>query len=681
MGYTVIKSFERGIDTRRMIDTTEVGGLLDAKDCHITRGGEVEKRPSFVVKAQLPPNSIGLHVAPGPVFHVFGTDPAAVPPSSLPSGGVYHQIPDPAGQPLSAILCVEEFQTKLYVIAQYAPVGAIPGRVLHWWGGTHNGGADMTLVTEHIGQGGDLIPPDESDPPIVVDPPPVGQTGASPTTTFNLYFPLTPANAVDPADPAWKTVILQYAWLLKPGSKYKFSGSTQDAWTLVTPTGTDSQGKPYTGIVIPNTVQTNIALGISDEINKGPAAAFGIKFYGKANGTQLSVYADESSTRFNGWTVQLGGRFQCFPDYKNIMSGGLDRATAALLSGAGSVFPRAEGDPDPPMLLGTYVCAHDQKLYATNTSKLNFCKITDPMRWDVALDAPGAGYIEMDTIAEGTPLLIALADFSDGLALFGLRHVMIWHMDPDPDLNFQKQILHRTGLVAPHAQVPFGEGEVIYIDRSGIRSLRTRSGVDQAYAADMGTLIDPLIRAKIANTAADVKFRHWWAEVEPTSGRLWMGLHDIIYVLSYYPANHVSAWTYYDCSAHPIDYLNATDDQIFWRSGNDLISFGGDDGQTYDAIEAVVRIPYVTAEKPASVKNWEAIDAALQGTWQIKASFDPTQPNAMDLLANVTKSTYAQQKIAMNGQSPSVSLEFRTTTVGPARLGNAAVHYEGSFAD
>ena len=84
---------------------------------------------------------------------------------------------------------------------------------------------------------------------------------------------------------------------------------------------------------------------------------------------------------------------------------------------------------------------------------------------------------------------------------------------------------------------------------------------------------------------------------------------------------------------------------------------------------------------PATAKNWTGIDLALLGTWNVRGSFDPTVPAALDLLANLTKSTYAQQKIAMNGESPAVSLELRSTFVGPARVGNAALHYTDSTAD
>jgi hypothetical protein len=311
---------------------------------------------------------------------------------------------------------------------------------------------------------------------------------------------------------------------------------------------------------------------------------------------------------------------------------------------------------------------------------LNFSMINDASRWDSGT-ALGAGTIDHTSMAEGHPILVSLADYGGDLAVFGTRHIFIWHTDPLPEAYFKKQVLHRTGTIAPNSVRSYGSGDVMYLDKSGVRSLRAREGFDVAYASDIGIMIDRLVRTQVAALTTVELFHNVWGEVEPNSGRFWMALKDKIFVLSNYPAERISAWTYYDATEAPVDMMNATTDQIFWRSGDNVMSFGGAGGATYDDTEALARLPYIDGGKPATHKNWTGIDAALYGTWQVRGSFDPTIPAAFDLLANVTKSTYAQQKIAVNGESPALSLEFRTTFVGPARVGNAAIHYEQSTAD
>ncbi|MET0526962.1 MAG: hypothetical protein ABW003_01220, partial [Microvirga sp.] len=160
MGYTLVKSFERGIDTRKLLDTTEPGALLDARDCHITLGGELEKRAAFVVAATLPATTVGLWVTEGRVYHTWGD--AATAPAGMPAGAISHSIPDPDASPLTHILSVEEFNGGLYVIAQYAD-----GHQYHWW---YSGGADILLlvplpeVIEDPGGGGGTVTPPTTGP-------------------------------------------------------------------------------------------------------------------------------------------------------------------------------------------------------------------------------------------------------------------------------------------------------------------------------------------------------------------------------------------------------------------------------------------------------------------------------------------------------------------------------------
>jgi hypothetical protein len=653
MGYTVVKSFERGLDTRRMIDNIEAGGLLDAKDCHITRGGEVEKRAAFVVTATLPATTFGLYVTQDKVFHTWGTATSA--PVGMPAGAVYHSIPDPVGGgALDQILSVEEFSGKLYVIARYAS-----GSVRHWY--------DDNLLTEYED------PEDAGDP----DPPGGGVSGAKPFAKFTYTAILIPGategGITEPPGP--DESFITRAWLLKPGTTYTFSGPTPDAFPIISHNSVDGLGRP---IISPpmsfgNSYGETVASAIAALINAYATATPVEVIASNASGV-LQVIVDAEGTTYNGWSIYIS-------------TTNISQAPGTTVALAGGALP-IPGEPPPPdtptirpLNLGTFALAHNEKMYVVNQSLLNISAITDCTHWDAVFFPPGAGQIDMSMVAEGTPTLLAMADYQGDLALFGLKHILIWHMDPDAELNFKRQVLHRTGLCAPHALVAYSEGDVMYLSLSGIRSLRVRSGVDEAFAADIGTLIDDLVRAKVEAATFDFRQRHFWAEVEPRHGRLWMALHDTIYVLSYFPESRISAWTIYDASAHPVDMMNAADDRVYWRSGNDIIVYSGEGGTTYDATEAVARLPYIDGGKLATSKNWSAIDAAVVGTWQIRASFDPTQPTAFDLIANITKSTYAQQKLAMNGESPSVSLELRTTYVGPAKIGNATLHYTDSTAD
>lgn len=651
MGYSVLKNFERGIDARRLIDCTEPGALIDARDCHVTRGGELEKRAAFVEHTTLPASTIGLYVREGPngdaELHTWGD--AASAPAGMPANGVYNSIPYPAYGALTTILSVEEFLGKLYVVAQYAD-----GRIVHWWQGVP--------VTDYIpidsGDGGGTEP----------EPPPDNSPNNKPRCDFFCYIQTRIIEGMpEPVD-----ATVRYVWLLAPGTTYNF-GVGGDAISCIATSTTDAEGRPVSTAVISPGSNAQLASILASMINSFVSTP-PVEVSATATGNKLTIWVNLMSTAYNGWSIAIGIT-KASPNGSQVLAGGVD-------AGGGSMLMDAELLDGEPVVsvLGTSVLAHNSRMFSVNGSRLNFSMVENPARWDSLETEDEGGYIDMSTLTEAAPKMMAMADYESDLAIFCYRHVIIYHFDDEG--SYKRQILHRTGLIAPNARVAFGQSEVMYLDRSGIRSLRARSSINEAFASDIGDPIDDLVRAKIDALSLTERARNCWAEVEPRSGRLWMALKDKIFVLSYYPGTNIAAWTWYDATTCPVDYMNAYGDWLYWRSGNRVMVYGGaGNAYVYDATEAVARMPYVDGGKPATLKNWFGVDAALFGTWSIQASFDPTQPTALDLIANVTKSTYTQQKIAMNGQAPSVSIELRTTYVGAARIGNMAVHYDDAYAD
>ena len=642
MSYTVLKNFERGIDARRLLDCTENGALIDAKDCHITRGGEMEKRAAFVVIETLPPGgTVGFYAQDGQRFHVWGYWPD--PPPGMPASVTYHYVPHPDEYIVTAILAVEEFLGKLYVVARYSD-----NSTLHWW--------NDVLVRDFIPGPVVIEPEDPADPPIVVEPAPPSVPGAKPTAEFIFTFASSGGGR------------LFGFYMTAPSAPLSTSVS------LVLSTGLSSSGVPILDKAIARGDGTgsNIANTIMNEVNAYTSIP---EVTAVAEGNKLIVTVQDASATYNGWRLSFAG-LNIVPNGGNpyvTFTGGKD----PVVPSTSVLFGARTPPPTPAMLgvtlLGTFALAHNRRMFTIDNVILHFSMWDNPSRHD-ELNIT-AGFIDHSTIAQSEPILVSAADYQDGIAVFGLRHVFVWKTDPVPDSFYKKQVLHNTGTASPHSVTPYSEAEVMYLDRDGIRSLRSRSGVDMVYSADLGTLIDRLVVAKMKTMTIDEKYSQVFGEVEPNSGRLWMALKDTIYVLSYFPDTHVAGWTWYDNTAYPVDMLNANYEGIYWRSGDSIIAYGGATGDVYDATEAVVRVPYVDGGKPATRKSWTGIDLALSGTWQIKAGFDATAPAALDLIANLTKSTYAQQKIAVNGDAPSISLELRSTFLGPARVGNATVHY------
>lgn len=134
MAYIQVEDFKNGLDVRRLAFMTSASTLLKAKNVHINRGGEVEKRKAFVSNATLPSNTFGL-LAMGGLLYVFGS---AVAPA-MPSGYAYQRLQHPDGSAMTGVARARLHGGKAYVLADFADGSRLHffdgSLVTHWFGG------------------------------------------------------------------------------------------------------------------------------------------------------------------------------------------------------------------------------------------------------------------------------------------------------------------------------------------------------------------------------------------------------------------------------------------------------------------------------------------------------------------------------------------------------------------
>ena len=88
-----ITDFKFGIDRRRPRVVGTPGTLWIGKNCHVTRGGDIEGVKDFVSRYTLPAGTFGLDQISGQLF-VFGSADLA---ASIPNGVQYQRLAPPSG--------------------------------------------------------------------------------------------------------------------------------------------------------------------------------------------------------------------------------------------------------------------------------------------------------------------------------------------------------------------------------------------------------------------------------------------------------------------------------------------------------------------------------------------------------------------------------------------------------
>lgn len=428
----------------------------------------------------------------------------------------------------------------------------------------------------------------------------------------------------------------------------------------------------------PNYLTAPTAAAIAAAINAHTSTP---NYTATVSGTRVTVTAAADGAAANGLTFTFDITGFLTISNQTAFSGGADAQPAGTMVSNVAAF--AGGAADDAFTPGTFVRTIGSKLYATAGSILHFSGIQAPTQWTT--DAAGAGFINMATQNSGAEALLAVARYQNLLAVFARDVVLIWFVDPDPNLNTQSQLLGNTGAIAPRSVTQFGDADVFYLDSSGLRSLRARDSSNSAATTDIGVPVDDLLTAKLA-TLTDAEISRITGLINPIDKRFWLIVKDEIFVFSFYQNARVSAWSTYtttgkvDGAAFSFEAEHAVTfgGRPYIRSGSVVFCYGGHgDDLTYDETEAEVWLPFLDAGRPTAIKNWTAIDAALSGLWEIKAATQPTNLDAAEVVARAYETTYNQHRVPYNHSSSHVSLRLKSKGAGPAVLSALAVHFEG----
>lgn len=327
---------------------------------------------------------------------------------------------------------------------------------------------------------------------------------------------------------------------------------------------------------------------------------------------------------------------------------------------------------------GDFVRTIGSKEYSLSGPNMHFSGIKAPTQWTT--DTTGAGFIDMSSEASGAEQLVALAKYLDRVAVFAERSIQVWYVDPDPTLNKQSQVLNNTGTRCPRSVTQFGDTDIFYTDTRGIRSLRARATTNSASTSDVGVAVDTLVGPALAALTTD-ELRNVIGVIEPRDGRFWLSLKDDIYVFSFFGDGKISAWTTYR-PGFAVQDMVPFQGRVYLRSGDTIHVYGGLGTEpVYDDTGAEAWLPYLDGGKPAQKKNWQGIDAALRGEWEVRIGMDPVNQDASDKIGIIFRTSYNESRIPLIGESSHISVRLTSKGSGQAQIGSLVIHYEGDLED
>jgi hypothetical protein len=682
MALVHIKEFLGGLDTRRMPETTPGGVLIQAVDCHITAGGEVESRAAFVDEYTLPADTFGLAATRSQLV-VFGS--AAAP--TMPSGVTYQRLQHPDGTPtLVSVPSWDLYAGKVYAVGVFSDGSRhhfYDGtRVTDWFDGraravfsvvsggttpatsatasfrvtdgssgtgneitsvTANGVSLMASAVAHTGDNVTTAAAVAAAITSHTSTPDYTATSDGDTVTITAATPGTAANG--------RVLAVTPDGDVTVGSIVSFAGGTAAVTSQITDIKID--GVSVIGSAVDyDTDNPTTAEAIADAITADVSTP---EYTAISVGETVVISATDAGTEANGRAVEVttANSFVITP------------TTLSMSGGATS---------EDTFTPGKFVKTIGSKMNSLSGPNWHFSGIREPTKWTT--DAIGAGFVDLSTYSSGSEELLAIARYQESVAIFSETNVQIWFSDPDPALNTQTQILNNTGTSAQNSVTQFGDSDIFYLNESGIRSLRARDSSNAASTSDIGVPIDGLVTEALAGVSVLDRDKIVGL-IEPRDGRFWMIIGAQVFVLSYFRAERtVSAWTTYTLPDEIVAAI-VFNRRVWLRVGSTVYAYGGTGAErTYDDTECVVRTPFLDADNPTQRKYLSGVDVAAEGEWEIYVSADVNAPDENELIGIIRDSTFMDGRIAARGSASHYSFTFKSRGTGPHKLGSLIVHFQ-----
>lgn len=342
------------------------------------------------------------------------------------------------------------------------------------------------------------------------------------------------------------------------------------------------------------------------------------------------------------------------------------------------------------------------KSYVIRGDVLMASAIGEPMNFSDL----GSGQLRLSSqgISIGVPTMLAL--YYGQLAVFGTRGVQFYDVDAD---FAQNQFLRTvaTSLFAPRTVIGYGDGDIIYLSRTGIRSMSARDSSNLAITTDIGSPIDDLIRDALKYDSSQAEstggtttphadfYSLAMSLVYPMTGEYWLFLKEKIYVLSRHEGASVMAWSTFDLpepatanlstingavkSRWCADACEVGDTVVMRNFCDEMFLFGGTDGETYDESEVEVITPFMDMERPGDNKYFTGLDVVCQGEWDVEVCTNP-QPEGVPLewekVAQVDGTTRQQVRIPLNHQGMQIALRLTSRSPLRALLSQVAIFFD-----
>jgi len=675
MPTTLIRNFRKGMDRRRMITALEDGACWTIKNAHISRDGDIERMRALPLKIALPAGTFGLHSFAGWLV-VFGS---AAKPASLPPSMLYRRLQHPGGLAMTGISWAGNFNKQIYAIASFAD-----GSVHHFidetrvteWDSIASSGASLAATAQEIASRiseATGLEARSSGAVVTV----FGHDGQA----FTISAGATNGGSVNDQAIAVATPVAAVAPVTATAASIEipFAGGAGGIAALsVSGVQLISESIGWNGSVAATVMALTRAISSNSDVTG---------FTAVSSGRRMTIIAPPG-TAYNDVVVDIAlSGLMIAQISPAILTGGVagvtavDQVSTLTISGTvepSDIFTVTINGTAIPVATGTatkarYATVAGHKVYAVVRDIARFCDLDDATDWSTG----NSGFIDISTEYDGQENARGIGRYQGMLAIFVERAIQLWEIAADPANNRVSSTIQNATTVAHQSVTSVGNIDLFYLGVGGIRSVRARDQNNLPYVSEVGTAIDPFVQEHMRSLSAG-QVSSAVGAIDPLDGRFMLALGNRVYVFSYFPANKVSAWSYYDIG-FTISQWAVNRSRLYCRSGDKIYLYGGDSGNEYpgkDELQPFIQLPFFSGGNPDITKSLTAIAISSEGEWKCRVLSDPDDDRAQTAQVRLEGTTFGHSRTGIAARGSYLSVTIEGASAGESRVAEIGLVYQ-----
>jgi hypothetical protein len=249
-------------------------------------------------------------------------------------------------------------------------------------------------------------------------------------------------------------------------------------------------------------------------------------------------------------------------------------------------------------------------------------------------------------------------------------NIEIWDVDPDPELNSLFQNLSNFGTDYNNTAQPLGT-DMLFLTESGVRSLGSREGFANFEDTSLGSPIDDVVVAAIAESEHQPV-----STLYTTNGQYWVAIGNRIFVWTWSRNGKVKAWAEFETTS-PVRYFTQLRGNLYMRTENDNIlvvsknrftDFSGD-------YEVDIGFLYQSLKSIGVMKQMLGFDLVMKGEAEVSFGFDSRTVTDESPAIKVTGNTRPGQMNPMEIIATEISPRIRYTGPNDLRIDALSIYF------